>query len=356
MSTVVKESRKAGISLWGLASAGEGILAGLAGGIGQKYLPLALFPLAMLTVALYTALRVKNIRPCFYLGGFLAGYAVLTFPAISGVLIPLGVILAGYLSSGAHFFATHYRAFRSWPVTAAWALLAALLAVYVFPSFPGIVLTLLFFTCLIPLWAASLRAIHALCFALFYLLVLHLAGFQGYFSWPFWVTIFGVALIPELMALLYPERTFKLDSLPVITPTLTFGQKLKGVAELFFLLIDFYAFTVEKFIKVKNISFGGKALAAAGILFAVVSCLPSNFHVPLLVSLLFFVTGSLLLLAAADYGWAGAVLALYGLVAGVGRGNVWVALFLVFLGAVLFFGRPRETKQERDRWKELNKV
>lgn len=356
MSTVGKESRQAGNLLWRLASAGEGILAGLAGSIGQKYLPLALFPLAMLTVALYTALRVKNIRPCSYLGGFLAGYAVLTFPAISGVLVPLGVILAGYLSSGAHFFATYHRTFRAWPVTAAWALLAALLAVYVFPSFSGIVLTLLFFTCLIPLWAASLRAIHSLCFALVYLLVLHLAGPPGYSSWPLWVTIFGVALIPELMALLYPERTFKLDSLPVITPTLTFGQKLKGVLELFFLLIDFYALAVEKFIIAEKISFWGKTLAAAGIFFAAVSCLPGNFHVPLPVSLLFFATGSLLLLAAADYGWAGAVLALYGLAAGAGRGNVWVALFLVFLGAVLFFGRPRETKQERDRWKELNKV
>ncbi|MCL6560246.1 MAG: hypothetical protein K6U74_15925 [Firmicutes bacterium] len=260
------------------------------------------------------------------------------------------------MSSGAHFFATHYRSFRAWAVTAGWSVLAAFLAMFIFSSPLGILLTLLFFTGFIPLWAANLRVFHALFFVLVYLLALFLAGPRDYFSWPLWVAAAGMAVIPEMLALLYPERMYRLDSLPVITPTLTFGQKLRAVVEIFFLLIDFYALAMEKYIWLKKLTFLGKYLVAAGIILEVAPFFVKDFFLPLFFSLLPFAAGSLLLLAAAEYGATGAALAVYGLAAGVARGLIFTAILLLILGIVLFFGRPRETKQERARWKGLNET
>lgn len=343
---------------------GEGFLAGAAGEIFQEYLS---YPLAMWLIAFYTAFRVGYVhRPAFLLGA-LFGFIVPSFslPPGSNVLVPLMVIMSYYLFSGAHFFATYQRTLRSWVVTGTWAVLAALLVSFIFLSPLSVLLFPAFWLCFLPLWSANLRILHSLFFALVYLVVIHWGSPQSHSSWPLWVAVTGMSLIPELLARLYPERKHKLDSLPVMTPTLNFWQKMRSGREIIFLLIDFYALTMEKYKWFGKIVPVGKYLALAGLLLETGLWLGQQHWLPFVFSFLLVAAGVLLFLGRADYELAALTLGLYALVLGGGRGfwtadwqpaPVALAAVLFLLSVIIFVGRPRETKKEREKWQELNKL
>lgn len=355
----------------GPAAFGEGLVTGIAGNIFLEYLP---YPLVMLGIALYTAYRAGHLHRFAFLLGSLAGFLLPSlrngdvlegfFQLAGNVLVPLAVITAYYLFSGAHFFATYSRTGRAWAITAGWAVFTALWVAFVLPSRLSVMLTPLIWLCFLPLWSAHLRVVHSLLFALVYLAVLHLAGGPGCSAWPLWVAVGGMSLLPELLGRLYPERKHNLDSLPVMTPTLTFRQKLQGVQEVLFLLIDFYALHMEKYKWFVKIIPLGKYIAAAGLILGIVSLFPAQAPPVLNFSPVLVAAGLLLLLGGSDYGAAGICLEISGLVLGAGRGFLsggfqpaaaaWgFGLFL--LGAVIFLGRPAETKQEREKWRNLNR-
>lgn len=350
---------------------GEGLFTGIAGDIFLGYLP---YPLVMLGIALYTAYRAGHLHRFAFLLGSLTGFLLPSlknndvlgnlFQLAGNVLVPLAVITAYYLFSGAHFFATYARTGRAWAITAGWAVFTALWVAFVLPSRLSVMLTPLIWLCFLPLWSAHLRVVHSLLFALVYLAVLRLAGGPGCSAWPLWAAVGGMCLIPELLGRLYPERKHSLDSLPVMTPTLTFRQKLQGVQEVLFLLIDFYALTMEKYKWFPKIVPLGKYIAAAGLILEIVSLFNIQVLPVLNFSLVLVTAGLLLLLGGSDYGTAGICLGISGLALGVGKGFLAggfqpaaaaLGLGLFLLGAVIFLGRPAETKQEREKWRNLNR-
>lgn len=343
---------------------GEGFLAGAAGEIMQAYLA---YPLVMLLLALYTACRAGYVHRGAFLLGALSGFFVpsLSLKAAGAVLVPLSVIAAYYLFSGAHFFATYSRTRRAWLVTACWASVSAFFVAYLLPHLLAVMLTPLVWLCFLPLWSASLRVLHYLLFALVYLAVLHHTGMQIYSSWSLWVAVGGMSFIPELLARLYPERKHKLDSLPVLTPTLNFGQKLWSAKEVLFLVIDFYALSLEKYKWLDKIAPFGKYMALIGVGLELSPLFTNQVWLPAVFPLALVVAGLLISLEVADFAAAGFSLGLYALALGAGRGFLasgfqpkvvgW-AVILFLLGAVIFFGRPKERKEDRQRWKELNKL
>ncbi len=349
---------------------GEGLVTGIAGDILLEYLP---YPLVMLGIALYTAYRAGHFHRFAFLLGSLAGFLLPSlrngdilegfFQLAGNVLVPLAVIAAYYLFSGAHFFATYFRTSRAWAITAGWAAITALWVAFVLPGQLPAMLTPLIWLCFLPLWSAYLRVVHSLLFALVYLAVLQLAGGPGYSAWPLWAAAGGMSFLPELLGRLYPERKHKLDSLPVMSSTLTFQQKLQGGQEVLFLLIDFYALYMEKYKWFVRIIPLGKYITAAGLILGVVSLLPAQALPALKFSPVLVAAGLLLLLGGSDYGAAGIYLGISGLVLGAGRGFLAggfqpaavLGFGLFLLGAVIFLGRPAETKQEREKWQNLNK-
>lgn len=352
---------------------GEGFLAGIVGDFIQEYWA---YPLVGLVIALYTAYRVGYLHRWAFLFGVFAGFSVPALgnghgvpaslkPAAGYVLVSLTIAGAYHLFSGAHFFATYHRSARAWGITIAWAILTALFVSWALPFLLAALLTPVIWLCFLPLWSAHWRTLHSLLFAVVYLAVLHFSSLKDFSSWPFWAAAGGMSLIPELLARLYPERKHKLDSLPVITPTLNGWQKLWGVKEILFLLIDFYALAMEKYKWFSKMALPGKYLVPAGLMLEIGRLLFNPAGLPGVLSPCLVMIGLLFLLGVADYVMAGVGLGLTALVFGAGRGFLaggwqpavtgW-ALILFLLGAVIFFGRPAETKKDVEKWKELNKI
>jgi len=102
----------------------------------------------------------------------------------------------------------------------------------------------------------------------------------------------------------------------------------------------------------------------AGLILGIVSLFRSQVLPVLNFSLVLVTAGLLLLLGGSDYGTAGFCLGISGLVLGAGRGFLSggfqpaaaaLGFGLFLLGAVIFLGRPAETKQEREKWRNLNR-
>jgi len=338
----------------------------------QEYLA---YPLVALLIAVYASFRVGCTHQRVFLFGALAGFLAPSlwygqsyctlWQSINGFFIPLAVAAAYQLLSGTHFLATYYRTWKAWLITIFWAFGLAFFVAFALPYPPAVILTPLFWLCLLPLWSANLRVLHSLTFALVYLLVMQAGKLPGYSDWPLWAAVAGMSLLPEILTWLYPERRHKLDSFPVITPTLTLWQKILSVKEILSLAIDFYALTMEKYKWFRKITFTGKYLAAAGILLEIFFILEGHVPIPFFYSFFLFMSGLILVLGVVGYETAAFALILYALVSGAGRGILaggfrpevitW-DLVLFFLGGLIWFSRPRETKEELEKWKNLNNL
>lgn len=369
--SVAKRERRFVNNFWPVA-VGEGLTAGVVGNILQEYLA---FPLVALLIAVYTAFRVGcTHQRAFLLGaltGFLASPLLFSpgyydfWQSIGGFFILLAVAAACQLVSGAHFLATYFRTWKAWLITFFWAFCLAFFVAFALPYPLAVVLAPLIWLCFLPLWSANLRVLHSLAFALVYLLVIQAGKLPGSSDWPIWVSIAGMSLLPELLSWLYPERVHKLDSFPVITPTLTLRQKILSLKEVFSLTIDFYALTMEKYNWFRKITFAGKYLTIAGILLEMFFILMGNASNSFLYSFFLFIVGLILVLGEAGYETAAFVLIFYALAFGAGRGIlhagfqpdviIW-ALVLFFLGVLIWFSRPKETKEDLERWKNLNSL
>ncbi len=338
-------------------------------------------PLVFLLLGFYTSWRVGRVRQAYFFSGFCLG-AVATAAAIFGVsgkvlsakalavIMLVAAVFAAYrLFSGAHFFATYYHSPLAWVTTLWWALVTGLFVRGAGVGDVGVMITPMLWLCLVPLWASSWRLLHSLVFAVIYLAALYLpllvSGGNHFLSsqWPVWVATLGLALVPELLGYLYPGRKHPLDSMPVITPTLNWWQKLKAWREVFFLLGDFYALKMEKYTWFVRLAHYGRYLIFLGGM--------GEFLVPLLDLLpwlawlagLLALAGMLMEMGAGNYGVMIPGLGFYGAAMAAGRGflagpvqyfPLVCGTLLVLLSFALWQGRPRETTQELQRWKELN--
>ncbi|MDQ0286298.1 hypothetical protein J2Z49_001412 [Desulfofundulus luciae] len=338
-------------------------------------------PLLFLLLGFYTSWRVGRVRQACFLGGFCLG-AVVAAAAIFGVsgkvlfakalaviMLVVAVFAAYRLFSGAHFFATYYHSPRAWVTTLWWALVTGLFVRGAGVGDVGVMITPMIWLCLLPLWASSWRLLHSLLFAVTFLTAVYLPVLLGgdihlvAGQWPVGVAALGLALVPELLGYLYPGRKHPLDSLPVITPTLNWWQKLKAWREVFFLLGDFYALNMEKYAWFVRSAHYGRYfifLGAAGEIVApLLDLLPWLAWLAGLLAL----AGMLMELGAGNYGVMIPGLGFYGAAMAAGRGflagpvqyfPLVCGTLLVLLSFVLWQGRPRETPQELQRWKELN--
>jgi len=334
----------------------------------------------LLLLGFYISWRAGRVRQVYFWAGFCLG-ALAVAAIISGlkelfifkkaleaVILAAAVFAAYHLFSGVYFFATYYHTPLAWVTTLAWAFLTGL---FVWGSGAGeiwVIITPLLWLCFLPLWAAFRRLLHSLLFAVTYLLVLYILEYFGGgadLSWPVAVAVTGLALVPEFLGYLYPGRKHPLDSLPVITPTLNWQQKLKAWREVFFLLADFYALYMERYAWFKPLARCGRYVICLGGAGEVL--VPLLDLSPWLVGAggLLALAGMVVELGAGNYGVMIPGLGFYGAAMAAGRGflagpvryfPLVCGTLLVLLSLALWLGRPRETVQELQRWKELNSL
>lgn len=384
MVQAIKAPGKQRLHPYFFVAMGEGLLVGLLGGLIENYLS---YPLILLAGSFYICWRVGRVYQWVFLPAVPVGLSFYLFlekeelssyyMVIDSALVTLVMVLSYYLFSGAHFFATHSRLWSAWVVTVVSAAVTAALVGFTLPYPALVMLAPVLWLCLLPLWCANKRVIHALLFALIYLATLYLMyepghSFSGreslYFmlrDWTVWLAVMLMALIPELLALLYPERKHKLDSLPVITPTLNFRQKIRAVREVFFLAVDFYALIMEKYWWFAKIARTGRFLVAMGVLLEMIPAGSGCMSLFAGFSPFLFAAGILLELGTADYNVVSWCFALYGLsllagsvlLAGSGHpGIIAWALILVLFAVFIWYYKPGETKAELEKWKHLNKL
>ncbi|MGB9803063.1 hypothetical protein [Desulfofundulus sp.] len=334
-------------------------------------------PLLFMLLGYYTAWRAGRIRQAYFLGGSCLGAVVtaavifrvsgqaLFLHATAAVILVIAVLAAYHLFSGVHFFATYYRSPVAWVTTLCWAVVTGF---FVRGSGAGELVAMIIpmlWLCLLPLWAPCWRLLHSLLFAVTYLAVVCLPLSLPARQWPVAVAACGLALVPELLSCLYPARTHPLDSLPVITPTLNLWQKLKAWREVFFLLGDFYALKVEKYALFVRFSFLGRYLVLLGAVGEIVVPLLGLWYWLKWLAGLLALAGTMMELGMANYGVVIPGLGLYGAAMAAGRGFLGGSIqyfplvcgtLLVLLSFALWQGRPRETLQELQRWKELNNL
>ena len=384
MIQAIKASGKQRLRFSFFATLGEGLLVGLLGGLIKNYLA---DPLVLLAGSFYICWRIGHVYRWVFLPAVPAGLLLYLFlgkeelsassyMVIDCVLVSLVMVLSYYLFSGAHFFATYSRSGSAWVATIVSATVTAALVGFALPYPAVVMLTPVLWLCLLPLWCANKRVVHSLLFALIYLATLYLmygtvhslSGRESLYlmlrDWTVWFAAMLMALIPELLALFYPERKHNLDSFPVITPTLNFRQKIRATREVFFLAVDFYAMVMEKYWWFIKIARTGKFLVGAGVLLEIVPAGSGYISLPVGFSLFLFAAGILLELGMADYNVVAWCFALYGLsllagrvlLAGSGHpGIIAWALILVLLAVFIWCYKPGETKAELEKWKNLNK-
>lgn len=363
----------------------EGLLVGLLGGWIENYLA---YPLLLLAGSYYICWRVGNVYRWVFLPAVPIGLLLYLFlgkeelPAssciiIDEVLVSLVMVLSYYLFSGAYFFAAHSRLWSAWVVTMISAAVTALLMGITLPYPAVVMLAPVVWLCLLPLWCANKRVVHSLLFALIYLATLNLMCGPGHFisdreflclmlrDWTAWFTVMLMALIPELLAILYPERKHKLDSFPVITPTLNFRQKIRAIGEIFFLAVDFYALVMEKYRWFTKIARSGRFLVTIGVLLEMIPAAGGYTSFFAGFSPFLFAAGILLELGTANYNVVSWCFALYGLSLLAGRflltgsghpGIIVWGLILILFAVFIWYYKPGETNAELEKWKHLNKL
>lgn len=329
------------------------------------------YPLILFFLALYVSFRVEKVSHMRFFTGLAvgaglgnlallyAGSGLRIWEALDALAVVAAVWAAFHLFSWAHFFATYYRSPLAWLTTLAWATIGGLLIKYGGAGKVAVLLFLLLWLCFLPLWAPSWRTLHTLLFTAVYLTV----QYPPAAGWVYVLAAFGFAFVPQLLGLLYPARKHPLDSLPVITPTLTFWQKLKAMRDVFFLLGDYYALVMEKYTWFCRVASLGRYLVFLGalgeILLPVVG-LPAwlGWAAGLLA-----LAGLVLELGMSNYVLVIPALGFYGAALAVGRGLLGgkiryfplvLGAAMVFLALALWVGRPRETRRELQRWKELS--
>lgn len=346
---------------------GAGLAAlALLGGGGPLYYPLLFF------LALYLSFRAARARLLPLMAGLVAGagLANLAFYFSSGTLwlweavdvlvVAVAVKAAFHLFSWGHLFATYYRSPLAWLTTLTWAVLWGLLMRYGGAGGVAVMLFPACWLCFLPLWAPSWRVLHTLLYTAVYLLV----QYPPAAGWASVASAFGFAFLPHILGHLYPERRHPLDSLPVITPTLTLGEKLKAWRDVFFLLGDYYALAAEKSTWFLRLAPAGRWLFAAGILGEFLASLAGYSPAwmrwaPVLLAL----AGLGLELGLGNYALVIIGLGLYGAALALGRGLLGgevryfplvLGASLTLLAAALWAGRPQETRRDLERWKELS--
>ncbi|MBE3587178.1 MAG: hypothetical protein IMW93_01220 [Thermoanaerobacteraceae bacterium] len=348
-------------------------------------------PPVLVLAGYYTAWRAGRVRPLWFgtglvLGGLLVaaplwwwsgrpgtpavlGYPTAGFAAVwDGPLVALSVLVAYHLFAGAYFFATYYRSPLAWVTTIIMGVLAALVVWWAGTGLVLMMVVPMLWLCLLPLWAPDWRLMHSLLFASIYLAAVYLlARASGDVSlladrWPDGVAVVGMALLPRWLGYLYPARKHPLDSLPVITPTLNLWQKARAWREVFFLAVDFYALTMEKYTWFSRLAFWGYPFIVLGITGEILISF-GHFSSGFSYLTALLLTGGLALqLGKGDY-FSIQFLGLYGAALILARclpafhwdfKSLVAGVVLLVLSLILWSGRPRETRSERKRWQELN--
>lgn len=373
-----KNSREKGVSSYRGVVLIEGIVLAVPGVLTSKSF---FHPLVLMVLGIYTAWRVGRVRQMsFFLGlclGVIAsaaatfggGITVSLYGFFAPPLVAFSVLVAYYLFSGTHFFATYYRSPAAWVTTVIWALLIGLLVRLTGAASVVIIIVPMLWLCFLPLWTAELRLLHSLAFVLVYLGMVYLPGPIGNgmdlpgTQWPTWFGVLGLSLVPELLGYFYPERKHPLDCLPVITPTLNWSQKMKAWREVFFLVSDFYALTMEKYPWFSRLAPLGRYLILIGTVGEILaSILGFSLWIRWPTGLA-AVTGMVMELGIGNYvpmilglaGYGAAMVLCRGFLScGIHYPALVAGAGLLVLAYLLWQGRPRETRADLQKWKELN--
>lgn len=339
-------------------------------------------PYSYLLTGYYTALRLGKVnswifKPLILLGSLsvslFAGEArheALLF-AVDMVLISLAVLAAYHLSYWANYFATHQSSSKSFWLTCFWAVVSSMVIYLVNPSPVSVVIVPLLWASLMPLWCFDLRLLHAPLFTVVYLFFfwlstailmpgLHQPLFEIYQS-SYWLAAILLSLVPELFAILHPERTHVPESRPVTSSPLSDWEKFIGLKEVLMLGLSFYSLYMDKFRLVRRIAPLGRYLIIVGILMELYPLLGGQTPLSPWYSLLPATVGIMLELALENYGVFALWTSQYSLAMGLVRvfmtpsgstGTIMLAAFLLFLALVVWFNRPAGGAARGSHWKK----
>lgn len=291
--------------------------------------------------------------------------------ALEIIVVPMGVYFSYYLVNGAYFFATNEPSVKSFALTIFWAIIFAAIVYLFSPAMVFVLIIPMLLACLIPLWCFDLRFVHAGLLAVVYLVFFWISATYirpnvyssealSFFMHPMtWLTGFLLALVPETISTMHPERRHIPASRPVTSSPLTDWEKFVGMKEVLMLVLGLYSLSMEKYTFLKKWASLGRMLFILAIIIELYPLLGGMQTLPLAYSLVLVLVGTLLELSQENYGVFSICTMLYALTMGIVRivmvptspGTLVLACVLLFLAIVIWYNRPMNHGQNKENWK-----